>query len=318
MLSALSELGERPVPELAQAAGIREHSARYALDLIIKKKIVKPITYVNVRKMGYVAYSIFFSLVGGNEYDRSTFLQSLEASEYVSWVAEFVGEYQYAVTIYARHIDDFESFLYGLSSRSACQLSDKAIRLDFSFHYFPLKFFLTPGRKCMPIIWDKPSEGFLELDEIDHRMLVELTNQDYPSTATIARKIGIPTTTAHNRIERLKKQGVIVNFTYFFNAEKAGLHTYKCMLFTRGMDPLFREQFFEFAQKHPNVSLIVSCAGAWDYEVNFTLNDGARLQDCILDLYANLGSHITAIKTIQLIRHIKADAYPFKTFHKRQ
>lgn len=62
------------------------------------------------------------------------------------------------------------------------------------------------------------------LDEKDKKIIEVLKdNADY-STRQIAKKILLPTTTIHNRIQKLKKEGIIKRFTVKLDPKKMGKH----------------------------------------------------------------------------------------------
>ena len=61
------------------------------------------------------------------------------------------------------------------------------------------------------------------MDSKDEKILAELYEDSRQSTADIARKTGIPRVTVHERIQRLKKQGVIEKFTIKRNYAALGM-----------------------------------------------------------------------------------------------
>ena len=62
------------------------------------------------------------------------------------------------------------------------------------------------------ICMDKKDKKILDLLELDSGL----------TTSKISKKTNIPITTVHNRIQKMKKEGVIKNFTVNINYEKIG------------------------------------------------------------------------------------------------
>ena len=60
------------------------------------------------------------------------------------------------------------------------------------------------------------------IDNKDMEILEILKHEGQASAQYIARKTGIPTTTVHNRIKRLKKTGIIKGFTVVLDNKKIG------------------------------------------------------------------------------------------------
>jgi len=72
------------------------------------------------------------------------------------------------------------------------------------------------------IIWNIRSIMFEKTDQKDYQILKILqSNADY-STRQIAKKTLLPITTVHNRIQKLKKEGVIKKFTVELDHDKVG------------------------------------------------------------------------------------------------
>lgn len=61
-----------------------------------------------------------------------------------------------------------------------------------------------------------------EIDDRDHAILDVLKENSALSIGKIARKTGIPIATVHNRIKRMKAQGIIAKYTVKLDAAKLG------------------------------------------------------------------------------------------------
>ena len=62
----------------------------------------------------------------------------------------------------------------------------------------------------------------MQLDEKDLKILEILKRDAELTSSQISKKTGIPITTIHNRIKRLKQKGIIKNYTINIDYEKLG------------------------------------------------------------------------------------------------
>jgi DNA-binding Lrp family transcriptional regulator len=62
----------------------------------------------------------------------------------------------------------------------------------------------------------------MKLDEKDYKILDLLKQNSNLTTNQISKKTRIPITTVHNRIKKLKQEGIIKNFTVNLDYEKLG------------------------------------------------------------------------------------------------
>ena len=63
---------------------------------------------------------------------------------------------------------------------------------------------------------------YMRLDEKDLKILNMLKKNAELTTSQISKKINIPITTIHNRIKKLKQEGIIKNYTINIDFEKIG------------------------------------------------------------------------------------------------
>lgn len=62
----------------------------------------------------------------------------------------------------------------------------------------------------------------MKVDQKDRRIIVELIRDSNQTSRKISKKTGIPITTVHNRIRKLKNMGVIINYTINLDYKKLG------------------------------------------------------------------------------------------------
>ncbi|MFH0836243.1 MAG: Lrp/AsnC family transcriptional regulator [Candidatus Micrarchaeota archaeon] len=105
-----------------------------------------------------------------------------------------------------------------------------------------------------------------ELSDKDWRIIECLKENSRQSTADISRKTKIPRATVHERIEKMKKEGIIDKFTVKLDCDKIGMHATSIILVAYGGDVPGRERKMaeEFA-KHPEVRDVHVVAGEWDF-----------------------------------------------------
>jgi DNA-binding Lrp family transcriptional regulator len=176
--------------------------------------------------------------------------------------------------------------------------------------YFPLKNFGDPRRQSALTVWG-PSISVASIDALDRKILSQLSGSHGASHAELARRLGIPVATFAYRVEKLEEKKIIGGHTYFLNTEKAGLSTFKLLLYSRGLDPVFSDNLTAFVRSHPSISLFVRCAGAWDFEINAVFDDTSSVLKLVQELHTKFAAHIVNIRTMQIVRHLKARDFPF-------
>ena len=62
----------------------------------------------------------------------------------------------------------------------------------------------------------------IKIDDKDRAVIQELITNSRQTVGRISKKTGLPLTTVHNRIKKLEKAGIILNYTVNLNYKKLG------------------------------------------------------------------------------------------------
>jgi len=106
------------------------------------------------------------------------------------------------------------------------------------------------------------------LDEKDWKIIEELLGDSRQSTADISRKTRIPRVTVHDRIQKMKKTGVINKFTIKLDGKKIGKPTVVFVM-VRAMpnQQADQQKVAQAIAKLPEVLEAYAVAGEWDFLV---------------------------------------------------
>ncbi|MFI9639753.1 Lrp/AsnC family transcriptional regulator [Micromonospora sp. NPDC051925] len=119
------------------------------------------------------------------------------------------------------------------------------------------------------------------LDEVDRRVLDELTRDGRLSIRTLAERVHVSRTNAYARVERLLRDGVITGFRARVAPEPAGLGTSAYIALTIQQNS-WREVSAELARVH-YVEHVALLSGEHDVLALVRAPDNATLRDVVLD-----------------------------------
>jgi Lrp/AsnC family transcriptional regulator len=141
--------------------------------------------------------------------------------------------------------------------------------------------------RCWPVREETLSEA---LDAVDIRILDLLQQDASLSIAEIAERVGLSSSPAWRRIERLKKAGVIVKQVTLLDQEKLGL-TFEVFATVKLQLPS-RENLETFEKAIAQWPEVVECAtvtGAVDYMLRVVTRDIHAYDDFLRDKMLALG-----------------------------
>ena len=141
----------------------------------------------------------------------------------------------------------------------------------------------------------------VSLDQLDRVLLRELLRNSRRSIRELARSIGVPASTLHDRLKKLMNQGVIKGFTVVLDEAKLG-YTVKALILVNVEGKHIIEVEEEIA-KHPNVQMVLDVTGEFDVAVIVTFKSIEELDRFVKNLLKN--PYVKQTRTSIVFRVIK-------------
>ena len=123
-----------------------------------------------------------------------------------------------------------------------------------------------------------------KIDQIDRRILIELQADGRISNAELAHRVGLPATSASDRLRRLIRQGYIAGFGARLDPHALGLGLLAFVeVHLDKTTPDVFERFAEAVRRAPEVLECHMVAGGFDYLVKARLADMAAYRHFLGD-----------------------------------
>ncbi len=308
MLSAIQHDSRQSVSEIAAKVRMRHHSVVYALKELEERRIIRPYLLTNPHVLGLTDYCVFFNYIGEEKSARKKIIDFCVKSQQVAYFAELSGPYQYSVSLFCHTIFEVTGFfskLAALLPRSSFECSF-ALRLEFTQF---LGKWADP--KATPIILDRARVAReVSIDEIDRKIIGFYSQHAELPLKSVAEFAGVSESTVRNRLLSLEKNKVIHSFAYVVDVNKIGITTFRIILCAKGLEQSFRTKMYKYMVNHPRSSAFVHCAGAWDFELNFDLEDSSEMGGIIEDVSDHFGANIRQMHSVSEIAVHRAHHFP--------
>lgn len=149
----------------------------------------------------------------------------------------------------------------------------------------------------------------IQIDEKDRRILDVLVEDSDLSIQKISKRTSIPITTVHNRIKRLKKNGVIKNYTVNLDYRKLGKDVLAFILVTvdqKSMASSGMDQFevLRECKKHSCVEEASLITGRSDILLKARFENLDQLTNFVVKDIRNSKTHISNSQTLVVLRGI--------------
>lgn len=298
VLACVELRANAPMALFRKESGLREHTIRYALRSLISRKVITPLPFINLHRLGYTVYSLFFTVGGEKRGAHDALIRSLVAAPNVLWVGEFGGEYQYGVGFGAKHLSELTLFLDALSKKHGAIFHDKAVSVQISSTVYPRRYLSSRKSSAQPITVTFGQREPASIDSVDAKILSALTTYGTWSHRQIALKIQVPLSTVELRIRKLREQGVIAGDIYSVDAAQFEMESFKLLVYTKGLDSALTGKLDAYCRATPNITTLIDCLGSWGYEINAEVRKPEELSRIIQQIYEHFGGSIHTIKVL--------------------
>jgi DNA-binding Lrp family transcriptional regulator len=311
VLAAINTLGAAPIQKLAECTRLKPHTVRYALQALIDREAIEPVSAINVQALGLRSYVVYFSIKAASTAAEERAAQVAAAHQNVSWVAELSGDYQFGLEVLAPSVPVALKIIGEIRDQMGVTWFRKAFVEGLELYVWPLKYF-AKGELAANTICYRPTDNIHVMDRFDHQILRTKAEEPNASDAVIARRCGAPTNTVTYRIKRMEDAGVITGYCYTPRWDKLKLVQYKIVVTLKVIDSVAHAALLAFARRADHCIFALACVGAWDFEFNIFTSSADEGRAFTALLWREFGESLDSVNIISYPRTIKRVEYPFE------
>lgn len=141
------------------------------------------------------------------------------------------------------------------------------------------------------------------MDSIDSRILMELQQDSRISYAELGRKFSMTRASIKDRVEKLRREGVIEDFTIIINPNAIGKEV--SVFFEIDVEPFYLDEVAQALSQEDAVENLYLMSGASTLHMHALVDNMKALEKFILEtVYSKKG--ITRVQTNTLIKRYKS------------
>lgn len=307
ILSLVELNADQPTTKLQKLTGLRSHTIHYALHKLETAGIIRRVPFINMHVLGYQDYAIYFSLAALDQHKRDDLISTLTKSHFITFLAEFGGDLQYGLAVYAKNVLEFLDFLNAISEKFKDVFFHKSFSIRISLTRFSRQY-LYPDTPRQALGGTLTKET-IKIDAIDEKILAALTEMSTLSYREMAERLKLPFSTFHARVQALERRQILGGHTLFIDTNKLGLHMFELLVYAKGLNPQLRDQVYDFCFAHPNTTYFVHCIGEWDFEIGLEVKDPSEANNFVQGLYEKFGADLQTVKILPMFKYLKYAFY---------
>ncbi len=245
---------------------------------------------VNLAKLGFKAYRLYFKFDRMDEATEKKILQLFDAYPRTLWGVICEGEYDVLWRIIAENEIEVEKAMCHIIENFGSKIVEKTVATSTYQTYTSWNKALESERHAeLPIEKLIPIE---KVDSIDLKILSLLYANARNTTVHIAQSVGLTPDAVQYRIKKLIQNGFILGYTAWFDAKELGFDYCKLLIGFRNITKQKEEQFLRFCIENDGVVFVNKTIGSWDIEVDIIIRNNTELHQFMREIKTKFGEII--------------------------
>lgn len=270
ILKELLEDGRKSSSKISKEIDLGREIVNYRIKRLIKENlIVKFIPEINQEALNYKEYIIFLKLNLEDEISRENFIKETIGNKYLIWLTKSNSGWDVVVRLYAENVEEFKKKLEEILNlfsevltRYYTIISSTQIKTDEKQRLCQELFDSVSITKDHHRVKETK---LCELDAKDKEIIEILENDGRIQYKEIAKIVGTSSDTVKYRIEKMKNQGIIENFTPVINFSKIGFIQIAAIIKFEFLSNELETTIKEYLKNHPLILKAISSLNAEEF-----------------------------------------------------
>jgi DNA-binding Lrp family transcriptional regulator len=251
ILFYLLQNSRQSLKSIGKKVGISKELVSYRIKRLIKNKIIMNFSIiVNLEKLGYALMQTHYKFININPTIKQEIIDFLVTHNHTMYVSLVEGKYDLQSDIFMGKPQAFEKLLDEIREKYYSYLSFQTSYFFFRAEFYNHSFLVKNSTKKMLLNWIWGQKLYC-IDDLDFKILKELSNDARISTKNIANKLKSTVSTINNRIKKLEKELIIALYTINIDWSKLGYRWFHLRINLRDYNK--KNKVIQYMRKNPHL-----------------------------------------------------------------
>jgi len=299
-----------PFSRLGRRIRKSQQQVSYTANSLVEKGVIKGFyAVVDYSKLDVLKFRVYFKVSYINKEKYDELIGYLVSRPYTSWVATCGGRYDLICAFFATNPSQFNKKLRAIMAKFPRQLQNYTVLTTIVNRKFSRKY-LSRNPSAVPEIVFGGDREPEDVDDIDMRILDELSDNGRKSCVDISSKLSITPKTVIERIRRLRRKEMLLGFKPLVNPRSMGYIPVLLMIRYHNITPELEKELIGYLKRHPSVTWVVKTLGNWDIEISIEGKDTMELRNIEMEIRQKFVTLIQEVETIPIYTTYKKNLFP--------
>lgn len=273
LISELESNARQPLSKIAKRLRTSQQVISYRMKSLEKREIIGGYySIINISNLDYTIYRTLIRLTNITEEKHKEIINYLMKHGNVLWLVDCGGRWDLLVNFMAKNIVQYNELIRNFRKKFPSQIQNYDVLTIIEIIYFGRNYFINKSRSINQPLYSVGRVGIIEktkLDEIDLKILKELSENAMINAAEIADKIKISPNTVILRMKELQKKEIIQGYKPLIHLDKTLYKGYKALIKFQNITEEKEKESINYLKMNINIVGIIRIVGAWDFEIEF-------------------------------------------------
>ena len=309
LLTALDENSRYTNAQLARKVQLSKPAIEYRIKRLQKNNIIfKYYTVINITKLGYSQYKIYFKFQNTSPTDEQKITDYWIKDNTSVWVVQIRGRWDLAVSILAKSNFKFGKALSTFMNKFSKFILEKDILLTEYSPIYQREY--LPQIKPKQCTYGIPEQTY-KLDETDTNILQAISNNERILIINLAEKTTLTRDIVNYRLKKLTKDGIINQYRCYLNLQNLNINHYKIILRTKNFNQEEETKIKNYIAKHKKATQFLKLIGSWDLEIEFETENEDELYKILNEIRNKFSNIIRDYDILRITKTFKLNYFPF-------
>ncbi|HYD03541.1 MAG TPA: AsnC family transcriptional regulator [Alphaproteobacteria bacterium] len=245
--------------QIARKIKISKNTLQYRIKNLEKTSIVKYTLFVDWSRMGLQYTRIGLQLSNNTSVEHNKAIKFLESQENIKWLASVQGKMHIIFVYLSRDISELVQFTEDLKKNLGNNIENIHLSNLQKLHISNNNFLFN--KIISPPIEISYSNIQSNTNNIEDKIISELSKNAGMTILDISRKVHLTTKTVLEKIRRLTKNKIILGYSTSLSIHKYGYSQYHIFWKAYNLDEQKIKKFISYLNSQPYTSYVVESIG---------------------------------------------------------
>ncbi|MBP7708534.1 Lrp/AsnC family transcriptional regulator [Candidatus Pacearchaeota archaeon] len=305
IISELDIDSRQPITILSKKLQKARNVIEYRIKKLQEEGIIKNfVTLLDAGKLGLNVWNVYLEFQNTTAGIEEKIINSLKKNKKVWWVAQTASKWNLIYSIFVKDIKELYETINNFNAEFGKYILNQSLVAHVEAE-INSRSYLT-NKPSTAISWSKEFKTE-EINDLDKKILRELSTNARISSVNLAEKIGSTERVVIYRIKDLLKRKIITRFRLQLDTTKYGYHFYKAIIHLKNFEEKQDQLLKEYCRKLGNIFHYEKKIGPWMLELEMDCESYEKANELMKKMKEDFPDYIKNYEVILITAEPKGE-----------